>query len=347
MRCGSRRSPPTASRCRTYGAAHRRRPPRWRSPRSAGTATTSRPSSPASTPTPRWRGTKPPCATPSSAIGGISDVSFERVGTIADDPADQGAASLLVRTTVTGEERAVGRPFGAAIIELALANIPGFYGLSLPGAGTSFGTYWPAVIDQEALAHRVTLPDGSVETVPPPGAAAPAASSPQQPTAEHSAGSWGETRRAPLGLVADARSGDKGGDANVGVWVRDRAHWDVAARHPDGRRVPSPRRRVRRPRRRPLRAAQRRGPQLRRPRAARRGSDCQHAGRQPGQGARRVPPRQVRRPSPPSSSHPSTEAHRVPNGARRALQYSDGPAQRPTDLDAIGAAHSATSAVRR
>ncbi|CAM5720576.1 Exopolyphosphatase OS=Streptomyces microflavus OX=1919 GN=Smic_46450 PE=4 SV=1 [Streptomyces microflavus] len=35
----------------------------------------------------------------------------------------------------------------------------------------------------------------------------------------------GPTRRAPLGLVAGARSGDKGGDANVGVWVRDDDAW--------------------------------------------------------------------------------------------------------------------------
>ncbi|NSC22342.1 acyclic terpene utilization AtuA family protein [Streptomyces albus subsp. chlorinus] len=31
----------------------------------------------------------------------------------------------------------------------------------------------------------------------------------------------GATRRAPLGLVAGARSGDKGGSANLGVWARD------------------------------------------------------------------------------------------------------------------------------
>jgi hypothetical protein len=37
-------------------------------------------------------------------------------------------------------------------------------------------------------------------------------------------------RRVPLGTVAGARSGDKGGDANVGVWVRDAAAfpWLVA-----------------------------------------------------------------------------------------------------------------------
>ena len=36
---------------------------------------------------------------------------------------------------------------------------------------------------------------------------------------------FGETRRAPLGLIAGARSGDKGGSANVGVWVRTEDHW--------------------------------------------------------------------------------------------------------------------------
>ncbi len=35
----------------------------------------------------------------------------------------------------------------------------------------------------------------------------------------------GPTRRVPLGLVAGARSGDKGGSANVGVWARDDAGW--------------------------------------------------------------------------------------------------------------------------
>ena len=32
----------------------------------------------------------------------------------------------------------------------------------------------------------------------------------------------GPTRRIPLGSIAGARSGDKGGSANVGVWVHRR-----------------------------------------------------------------------------------------------------------------------------
>jgi hypothetical protein len=35
----------------------------------------------------------------------------------------------------------------------------------------------------------------------------------------------GPTRRAPLGRIAAARSGDKGGSANVGVWVRTDEQW--------------------------------------------------------------------------------------------------------------------------
>ncbi|MFC9587198.1 acyclic terpene utilization AtuA family protein [Streptomyces yangpuensis] len=35
-----------------------------------------------------------------------------------------------------------------------------------------------------------------------------------------------ETVRAPLGALAGARSGDKGGDANVGVWTRSGPAWD-------------------------------------------------------------------------------------------------------------------------
>ncbi|MCV4714115.1 hypothetical protein OFC05_29040, partial [Escherichia coli] len=31
--------------------------------------------------------------------------------------------------------------------------------------------------------------------------------------------------RVPLGTIALARSGDKGGDANIGVWVRTEDQW--------------------------------------------------------------------------------------------------------------------------
>jgi hypothetical protein len=41
----------------------------------------------------------------------------------------------------------------------------------------------------------------------------------------------GPTRRAPLGTIAGARSGDKGGSANIGVWVRTEEQWRWLAHH--------------------------------------------------------------------------------------------------------------------
>jgi len=56
-----------------------------------------------------------------------------------------------------------------------------------------------------------------VESPPPPARAAAAQPAPP----ERSGGApTGPTREVPLGRLCGARSGDKGGNANVGVWVR-------------------------------------------------------------------------------------------------------------------------------
>jgi hypothetical protein len=41
----------------------------------------------------------------------------------------------------------------------------------------------------------------------------------------------GRTLRLPLGTIAGARSGDKGGNANVGVWVRSLAEFEWLAEY--------------------------------------------------------------------------------------------------------------------
>jgi hypothetical protein len=61
---------------------------------------------------------------------------------------------------------------------------------------------------------------------PAPAAPRPVASAPAQPppgSTPSPPAAAARTRRAPLGLVCAARSGDKGGNANIGVWTRDAA----------------------------------------------------------------------------------------------------------------------------
>jgi catechol 2,3-dioxygenase-like lactoylglutathione lyase family enzyme len=137
----------------------------------------------------------------------------------ADADTEETASALLHATIRTPDpERA--KAFSRAAVELALASYPGFTVTSPPGDGIPVGVYQPRFVPQEAVPHVAVLPDGTRKTIDSPRVtAAPTALSTEEP--EPAPATW--TRRVPLGTIAGARSGDKGGDANLGVWVRDPA----------------------------------------------------------------------------------------------------------------------------
>jgi hypothetical protein len=168
---------------------------------------------------------------------GIADLRFTRIGVPAVDPAGQMAGSSLLHVSVDGDQASAGRPFSALCVELALSSYPGIYGTGVPGRGAPYGVYWPALVPQALLRHTVVHPDGRRETVPPPAEGGPpedrgAAGAPvfageravDGPTVP-SAIADEAVVDGPLGLLVHARSGDKGGNANVGVWVADPAAW--------------------------------------------------------------------------------------------------------------------------
>lgn len=133
-----------------------------------------------------------------------------------DAPTNEQAAALL-RVHVRGDDaRTVGRAFSGAAVELALASYPGFTLTSQPGDAQPYGVYWPALVDADEVEHVVVHADGRREVVPhtPAGPELVAADVPLP------APVTGETERVPLGRVLGARSGDKGGNANVGFWAR-------------------------------------------------------------------------------------------------------------------------------
>ena len=145
------------------------------------------------------------------------------VGRPALDPATAEEAVAELRVTVKDPDPAkVGRAFSSAAIELALASYPGCYTTTPPGDATSYGVYWPALVRADAVEQVVVL-DGERLPVKPPTAAAraPGPSLPAAPPLPDPADPpGGPTVRAPLGRAFGARSGDKGGNANVGVWAR-------------------------------------------------------------------------------------------------------------------------------
>ena len=146
-----------------------------------------------------------------------SSVTWSRSRLPVVDADTEEAASCLVRCTVKdASSDPVGKSFTAAAVELALASYPGFTMTAPPGPASPYGVYRPAYVDRSVVRHTVHLPDGSTEVVPdPPTGAVPVT----EPT-RVSGPPTGPTRRVPLGTLVHARSGDKGGDANVGLWVR-------------------------------------------------------------------------------------------------------------------------------
>ncbi|MBD0746327.1 acyclic terpene utilization AtuA family protein [Streptomyces sp. CBMA152] len=151
-------------------------------------------------------------------------VSWELSRTDRQDADTQETASALLRLVVRDSDPdAVGRTVTGAAIELALGSYPGFHVTAPPAKGTPYGVFEAASIDIGDVAHTAVLPDGTREVIPPAPHTRPLAPVPEPPLPAPPPP--GPTRRVPLGLLAGARSGDKGGDANIGVWVRTDDAW--------------------------------------------------------------------------------------------------------------------------
>lgn len=141
----------------------------------------------------------------------------------ADADVQEEAAALLRLVVRDADQDAVGRTVSGAAIELALASYPGFHVTAPPGRGSPYGVFEAVGVPAAEVPHLAVLPDGRRIAIQPPCVTRELVRLPDPPPPGPPAP--GATRRAPLGLVAGARSGDKGGSANVGVWARTDAAW--------------------------------------------------------------------------------------------------------------------------
>jgi hypothetical protein len=124
----------------------------------------------------------------------------------------QYEAQAELRVTVKDRDpKKVGKAFTAPAVELALASVPGLYPTAPPAEPTPFGVYWPTTAPRSLFSH-----EGSLLSVLPQKPARHPAVPPPLPASLDGA----PIMSVPLGRVFGARSGDKGGDANVGVWAR-------------------------------------------------------------------------------------------------------------------------------
>jgi hypothetical protein len=158
-----------------------------------------------------------------AALGGeerFASVDVRLVRTDKPDaPSNEEATALLRITVKDGDATKVGRAFTNAAIEMALCNYPGFFATSPPTPETPYGVYWPALVPRSWIDEVVVTHEGArIPIGAPAGAGSAAAVSVAAPALPPVAD--GPSERRPLGTLFGARSGDKGGNANVGVWAR-------------------------------------------------------------------------------------------------------------------------------
>jgi hypothetical protein len=152
-------------------------------------------------------------------------VTTRLIRTDKEDPASNEEAIAIWHISAKDPDpNKTGRAFSNSVTELALATIPGFFGVGGgPTAGRPFGVYEPARVPAHSVPQEVVFIGGDshrIDSVIPPGSndVTPA----PEPTA---AAPSGPTKRAPIGALVGARSGDKGGNANLGVFARNDEAW--------------------------------------------------------------------------------------------------------------------------
>jgi Acyclic terpene utilisation family protein AtuA len=163
-----------------------------------------------------------------SGLHGVESVEWSLARTDHDDaPTNEQAVARLTVSVKDSDREKIGRPFSNAAVEIALGSYPGATMTAPPGDATPYGVYEAAYVPNSLVEHRVVLNDDTVLDIEVnPGQAVSSAayigySLPDRPE------DWGPTWRVPLGQLVGARSGDKGGNANLGIWVRSDAayHW--------------------------------------------------------------------------------------------------------------------------
>jgi len=159
-------------------------------------------------------------------LGGKDQFAETEVQLIRSDkqnPDHNDLATAHLRITVLDPDaKKAGKLFSAKVVELALSSIPGFTLTSPPGPGSPAIRHWPTLVGADKISQVVTMAGKAIE-VPQAVENAVLASEAKKADDSPETGLFGdeETKTIPLGRLFATRSGDKGGNANLGVWARD------------------------------------------------------------------------------------------------------------------------------
>lgn len=169
-----------------------------------------------------------------SALGGreaFDDVTVRIHGSARPDPQTIDEAHSFLEIAVRGKNQdLIARRFPKAAVEMALGSISGFTLSDLPGKGAPVIRHWPALVSKINVETRVVTDEGDVGIHWIRGVESPPEPLEQKSRDNGAADDGPDTLRITLGRIMGARSGDKGGNANLGVWVKNAAAYPFLTR---------------------------------------------------------------------------------------------------------------------
>ena len=147
------------------------------------------------------------------------DIQLHR--TDKENPESNEQAQAFLRIDVMSQNSdLVGRLFSAKIIELALANFPGWTGRSGVVPSGPYIEYWPALVDSKFIKERVHFDGKIMEVIPTSQLDFEEVYYQKEPT-EVKKITENPNTEIFFGDIYGTRSGDKGGCANLGVWSKN------------------------------------------------------------------------------------------------------------------------------
>ena len=147
------------------------------------------------------------------------DIQLHR--TDKENPESNEQAQAFLRIDVMSQNPdLVGRLFSAKIIELALANFPGWTGRSGVVPSGPYIEYWPALVDSKFIKEKVHFDGKTMEVIPTSQMDFEEVYYQKEP-AEVKQITENPDTEIFFGDIFGTRSGDKGGCANLGVWSKN------------------------------------------------------------------------------------------------------------------------------
>ena len=148
----------------------------------------------------------------------FTDIQLIRIDKDNPDHNDVACAHLKI-SLMDPDQKKVGKLFSSKLVEMALSSIPGFTMTSPPSNGMPALQHWPTLVSNEFLEHKISM--NGLEFIVKPVRTYPEVTDIQPKGVDLVDVPMKNMQKIHFGRLFATRSGDKGGNANLGVWAKN------------------------------------------------------------------------------------------------------------------------------